>query len=370
MAWIDWHRKSEDLAAKASVHLRNGMPSRAQESYSEAAEAEVRALAELDRTKTRTLGITVVSAVSLWYKAKAYARAEELIHRALAEYSLPPFASEELKLLLQSVWLDSAQDASGVPFLPGKIMVSVKGAEIIPGAAPLGLIVEKIQTMEKLFYRTVEQVKGLPHRRRGDAPKDIKDLFSPWLFQAAPGSYQFALAIREPSQMLIPGIREDSERIAAKFFQIVGTSSGEHPDKILDIVGDSGYASTFLRLTRSLAPSGEIAQSVEISSVSQERPIVLGQETRRRISQSLKTLVPAAGIGVKEEPTDILGVLRGVQLDDDWIEVVTDDNETIRVVEARDTVDDVIGPMVNKRVLVKVMQSEEKARYLDIELVE
>lgn len=76
MTWSVLHSESERLAQQAQLALRNGDPERARVLYAEAARAESQALAELDPRKTRTLGVTAVSAVSLWYKAEEYARAE------------------------------------------------------------------------------------------------------------------------------------------------------------------------------------------------------------------------------------------------------------------------------------------------------
>jgi len=55
-----------------------------------------------------------------------------------------------------------------VNFLPGQVFVSVKGGEVITGGAPLDLIVEKVQTIQAMFYRTIEFIKDMPLRVRGD----------------------------------------------------------------------------------------------------------------------------------------------------------------------------------------------------------
>ena len=46
---------------------------------------------------------------------------------------------------------------------------------------------------------------------------------------------------------------------------------------------------------------------------------------------------------------------------------LTVDDERLRVVDAGDQVDDVIGSMVNKSVIVHVSMEREKRRFLDIE---
>jgi hypothetical protein len=52
--------------------------------YCLAADEEVKALENLDTSKTRTIGITVVSAVSLYYKAQEFLQAKRISHTALS----------------------------------------------------------------------------------------------------------------------------------------------------------------------------------------------------------------------------------------------------------------------------------------------
>ena len=69
--------------------------------YAKAADAEELAIADLDIAKVRTLGISAVSAVSLYYKAAKFERAEEVAARCLGFSTLPAFAREQLRNLLE-----------------------------------------------------------------------------------------------------------------------------------------------------------------------------------------------------------------------------------------------------------------------------
>ena len=69
MNWAMNHTESSKYASLAEVALRENNPQKATELYRLAAEKEVDAIKVLDSTKLRTLGITAVSAVSLYYKA-------------------------------------------------------------------------------------------------------------------------------------------------------------------------------------------------------------------------------------------------------------------------------------------------------------
>jgi predicted nucleotide-binding protein len=113
MNWLSFHQDSETLAASAHEALLRGDATRAKQLFGQAADAEERALEILNVDKPRTLGITAVSAVALWYKAGELDRAEQLAHRAAAMNAMPPFAKDELRELLQTIWSEQTQTAAG-----------------------------------------------------------------------------------------------------------------------------------------------------------------------------------------------------------------------------------------------------------------
>ena len=72
------------------------------------------------------------------------------------------------------------------------------------------------------------------------------------------------------------------------------------------------------------------------------------------------------------EQTEVIlnGTLRAVDLDKDWIDVAVD-GKSHHIVGLKDTLDDVIGPMVNRRVIVRVLQGTQHVlQFQDIELDE
>lgn len=70
MSWASYHAQSEHYANLAEDAVRQGDLDHAYEYYRLAAEQEISALGQLAPSKTRTLGITFVSAASLWFKAR------------------------------------------------------------------------------------------------------------------------------------------------------------------------------------------------------------------------------------------------------------------------------------------------------------
>jgi hypothetical protein len=370
MTWADLHRLSETLAADALVALRAGNLGDATALYSKAADAEEQAIGELDPSKQRTIGITAVSAVSLWFKAHEYVRAERLAFSVLSRNGLPDFAANDLRLLVQTIWTESSKRQAGVSFLPGQVTVSGTGGQIITGGAPLDLIVDKVQTIQALFYRTIEFLKGMPHRFHGPPIREIQESCRPWLFQAPPGSYQFSVAIQEPAQKDFFKENIKPDQVALHFLEIVKATSADEPKALEAVVPDRQYRTTFLKLSRNLAPTGRTFEMLEIKAAGEPRGIVLATESRSAINKTIRQQETSAEKREGEEEVSLKGVLRAVHLDKDWLEVTAEDR-SMHIEGLKDTIDDVIGPMVNRQVIVRAVKSgKTKLRFVDIELDE
>src|SRR5437016_2918744 len=201
MSWSEHHTESERLAAAAQEALRKADLAQAEALYVASGKAEQAAFVVLEHAKERTRGITAVSTVSLFYKGKDYASAQAFACRCLANEALPMFAVSQIQNLLQTVWGEQAIAAAGIKFAKQDVLVSVRGGEVVTGGAPLDLILRKVEEVRALFYRTVEFLMNKPLRLRGGPAQDIQGLFRPWLFQAPPGSYQFAVRLESPKQL-------------------------------------------------------------------------------------------------------------------------------------------------------------------------
>ncbi len=369
MSWVDLHKASEAAAIDAEQAFRVGNASQATLLYARAAELEQQALAAVDRTKARTRGITAVSAVSLWYKAVAYERAEQLAHSMLADPSIPPFARTDLRNLVQAIWTDSSMRAANVTFLPGQVFVSVKGGEVITGGAPLDLIVEKVQTIQSMFYRTIEFIRDMPLRSRGAPTRDIQESCRPWLFQAAPGSYQFSVAIQEPKQLDF--FRQDMrpDLVARHFLEILKATSSKDQQQLQTLVPKDDYRNVFLKLSRNLAPTGKTFDSIEFRTATGDILTALTPDARTAINQTLKKTRPVDAYDSQTTEEELIGILRAVDLDKDFLDVTVEGHH-FHVVGLGDAMDDVIGPMVNKNVKVLVLRGKGSIRLRDIELDE
>jgi hypothetical protein len=320
----------------------------------------VRALSELDSSKKRTLGITAVSAVSLYFKAKEFEKAELISHEWLASNKLPSFAVEQLQEILQTIWNERVFNKAGVSFAKGTVLVAVRGGLVVPGGAPLDLIHRKVDEVKNIFYRTIEMLLNRPFRRRGAPSTDIQEQFRPWLFQAAPSSYQFAVRVQKPAQMpLFPDDTPEIDEVVNKFFDVLSATSKDTHEELRKIVPDIDYRESFLKLTRNLAPTGKAFSRLEVKSATEleELPVVFLPESRKSINKTLRITKKKADEDQKLEEKQISGILRALHLDKDWIEITIPekDNESIMIFQTGDVIDDLVGPMVNQRVMVDVL---------------
>jgi hypothetical protein len=245
--------------------------------------------------------------------------------------------------------------------------VSVKGGEVITGGAPLDLIVDKVQTIQSIFYRTIEFLNGVTLRRIGRPTRELQESCRPWLFQSAPGSYQFSVAIQKPAQPDFFRHNVEPEQVASHFLQIVGASSAGDGKELEELVPDAGYRDTFLKLTRNLAPSGKNFERIEFRASGEHRPVAIGTDARIAINQQLRKRAEETS-SAEHAPEELRGILRAVHLDKDWLEVVVE-GKSFHVQGLQDAIDDVIGPMVNRFVYVRVVRTTKKRlKFLDIEL--
>jgi hypothetical protein len=370
--WLTLHRRSEALAAKAHEHVRFGDLAVAESVFRQAAEAEEAALATLDRSKPRTLGITAVSAIALYYKARCFERSMALAYQYLALPEIAGSARAQLDDLLLTLYSERDKSRMQGQFLPGSVTVSVKGGEILRGAAPLDLVVEKVKTLQSMFYRVVEWQWKKPLRRHGGPTKDITGTFQPWLVQEPAGSFQFSVAVKVSGQQdwVTPAQLEAAD-IARKFLDVVSTlSTDTDGEASRTLIPEDDYRSTFRKLLRNLTPTGDEFDSLVIKSKDRENiDVALDQSTRPKLDQVIRAELPVANAEAGEAPTDFLGVLRALDLDKDWLKIEIARGQQVEVKGVAQTVDDVIGPMVNKKVLLSAIRSKTGAlRYVDIQL--
>lgn len=372
MSWLVHHTRSEGYASQAEELRRRNEIDRAANLCRLAADAEVNALDNLNPSKIRTIGITAVSAVSLYFKAQEFGQAKKLAHKWLATDLLPAFAVEELEDLLQVIRFDESRVKSGIQFIEGEVLVSVKGGEVLYGAAPLDLILRKVEQISTMFYRTTEMLLDHPLRRRGSPSPEVKKYCDPWLFQAVPGSYQFSVQVRKPQdykQLSLPGMSAADvelrvEQITKTFLDIIRAATQDPEGELIEVVPQEDYRKAFLKSAQDLAPpvTGKTFNQIEIKSSSDDepRPVILLPETRLVIKEVLNKSEPEPPELPESKVISLRGTLRNLHLDDDWIEISIN-GKSQKIYGAGEEIDDRVGPMVNRRIVAEVLERSDKS---------
>ena len=370
MTWLTFHRQSETLAQKAHESLREGDQDGARRLFSQAAEFERQALASLGPDKGKTRSITAVSAAALLYKSGQFEEACQLAYGQLSDIALAEFARFQLEELVQTVYNEREKKKYDLSFLPGMVNVSVRGGEVLRGAAPLDLIVDRVKTIQAMFYRVIEWTTSRPHRK-GPPTKDVSQLFQPWLLQDAPGSFQFSVAIKASTQLeLFEKQNPGASDVAREFLSIVQTiSTDETGDATKALVPDADYRTTFRKLVRNLTPTGKEFDSLDLKSQGVEDAPRINAIARTKIAKVIRAELPKPVTG--EQAVELSGSLRAVDLNDDWLKIHVPEQGEEKVVGVSQQVDDVIGPMVNRQVLVRAVRTRTGSlRFVDIELAD
>jgi hypothetical protein len=372
MNWLTEHRKSEQYAANAESAMRLGNVDEATRYYTLAADAEATALKLIDYDKVKTFGITAVSAASLYFKGNDLDKSEEISIWSLSQPITPVFAKEQLKSIIQTIWNERIFRESGIEFVRGELLVSVAGGLVATGAAPLELVHRKVDEVKNLYFRAVEMLLGYPVRRKGFPPPEVRENFRPWIVQAPAGSYQFTLRVEKPQQAnFFEKFSPEVEKVTSTLLQVIGASSVASLNLLETLVPNEDYRDCFLKQTRNLAPTGKSFErlTIKATGMADTTSVVFSPQSRKALSETIKTRSKTKEPDYQVTKVQISGILVGLQLNQDWLEITVEDTgETLRIYETGDAIDDLIGPMVNHKVIVDVaVKKDGKKTFLDIQ---
>jgi hypothetical protein len=156
---------------------------------------------------------------------------------------------------------------------------------------------------------------------------------------------------------------------ARQFLEILEATSSEDQKQLETVVPKVEYRNVFLKLSRNLAPTGRTFDSIEFRTATGDAQIALTPEARTVINQTLKKGRPVDVQDSQATEEEIIGILRAVDLDKDFLDVAVR-GDSVHVIGLGDTMDDVIGPMVNRVKILVVHAARNSIRLRDIELDE
>jgi hypothetical protein len=348
------HGEAERLASQAEAERLRGNDFIAREFYREAAYFEEQALDLSPLSRSRTKGILAVSATSLYFKGGDFESAERIALRSLSIPDLVQFARTELRDTLQVIWEARDLELTERQISPEELQVAIRGSEIGAGRAPLGLVLDKIVGVRSLLYRITELLAGIPLRVKGGPTDEIRQICQPWVSEPQAGSYRFTIRLVQPLQpALIPDDRVTPAAIGQTLLQIIRTISPSgladfRQLRAEDAIPDAEYRSAILKLVRNLVPDGRRVREVEFTGTGGRLygEAILHAGSRYRIEDELRTNTGTVA------DQDVRGILRAVDLERSWVEVITDSTR-VRCRIGQQVLDDVIGPMLNRPVVAR-----------------
>ncbi|MBI2172556.1 MAG: tetratricopeptide repeat protein [Chloroflexi bacterium] len=370
----DPHYLAQQLSSQAETLMREGHVDEARALYLKASDWEARALHLVGPDKPRTLGILSVSLVSILCKAGDLQEAEKRACALLTNEDLPPFAHDQLRELLEVVWEEQTLLASTKQLTGVNIMVSLRGNDIGVGRAPTSLVLASISGIHSLLFRVTEFLGDYQFRTRGAPSGEVQDLCQPLVSQPLAGSYKFILSFTQPLQAeMFPTKRITAATISDWFVHFIQTVSPSAVDQmslpdVQTLVPDKRYRQALLKLTRNIVPDGQRIKEIEFVRGAEPKAsrALLSQGARFRIADSLRIDDPQSS----DEQPPIVGVLRGLELDKKWLSVRLPDGKDQKCTIGGEVLDDVVGPMVNKKVKVSGKWNRQKTKFNldDIEL--
>jgi hypothetical protein len=351
---LDVHRKAEQLMDQADLLAVRGQRQEAAALYRASASLEAEALDLIPPERQRTRGIVAVSAVALFRKAGAIREALRHAYRYLGREDLPESAHYELEELLDELRGEEAASQAEQVLSRNSIEWVFTGPAIGLGSAPLNLMLQKMDQIEKYGVRVFEYLLGAPPRLTGPVDPSIREAFGMTVSQPAAGSFRFQVRFLTPTKQLSlfsSDLPPSPEQVGEVFSEILGSVQNPIASRLADAVTDSRYREIFYTLVRSIAPDGRRLSRIQASNLSDTKPstVTLTPHTKKLITDQLG--VEKSHPSTEEEVV-ITNTLRALHLNKEWIELGSA-GEEIRCYTGKDIVlEDVVEGLVNRPVRV------------------
>jgi hypothetical protein len=375
------HQEAQELSSRAELARLGGKPEVARALYAQAADLELAGLQRLPADKPRSRGILAVSYAALLFKAGLYDRAEQAICGLLAADFSPPYR-DQLRELLQVTWEEQMLAQERMHYSGDEILVALRGGKIGVGTAPADMAARYLNAMNLIAFRAAELDAGLELRQHGPPAREIQAALQARATQPLGGSYRFSIRFVEPAQRSLFGEEEtpDPTRVSRMVVQIFRALERNDPGALMQAIPREEYRLPLARLARNVVPTGDALSEVEIRTANETsaEAVYLRPDVRRNVNEAIRVLSPPPAEPESSQET-IEGILRAVDLDRSWLHIVPDEGEPVRALTSPNELDDVIGPMVNRRVSARIQSESRRSRsgktamerrVIDIELLE
>jgi hypothetical protein len=276
-----------------------------------------------------------------------------------------------MKALLEAVWEEEIAKAANVRYSGQEVALSLKGGPVGMGTAPVDLALHTLSVSNNFASRLVEWSAGKAFRPSGPAGRDVLANVFARATQPAQGSYRFTIRFMEPRQKrLFEAVPFNPAEVARTFLDLTRAIAEGDARLVTEIVPKGPYRLALAKLSRNLFPSKATGATLEIRKADDSplHTVRLTHEHRAAATAVVRTLSPKPP---KESAERVVkGVLRALDLNRRWLRIEPPHDQPVKC-ETRPNLilDDVIGPMVNRRVVARVAErSGGRLVLLDVEL--
>jgi len=188
-------------------------------------------------------------------------------------------------------------------------------------------------------------------RRSGNPPKEVLELVQARALEPAPGSYLLEVRLTEPLQLaLFEKTRVSPHDVSENMFNFLDCLTHKYDyEKLEELVPQTDYRKALLQLTRNISPGGRRIK--EIGIYRKQKDKVQSIYLTDALPARIKEVIPKE-TREHESQKELRGILRALDLNKNFLILTLQDGQKEKCDIPRDMLDDVVGPMVNRDVVV------------------
>lgn len=350
------------LADRALGESLHGNATSALKLYQEAFQLEREAALEarVGNLGEPTTSVLHRSAATLALDAGEVREAERLVAAALS-YDPPDSIAEELRDLLEQVTFRRHLALRGVQLNPTEFQFAMTGSAVGFGIVSSDEFIDRVETVEKLVYRTAERKMQKPFREGGRRNKTLQNEVD--LFVSVPRAASFAVTFRIGSSYqppLLPGVEPLSVQLVDELLTCFELLERGDEQGIQARIPETAYFLNFVNLATKVLPDGKDITGVGFTAVGptgQVREVALRRPRKQRVRSES---VPISTVAVElqaAKPAPTVTVTGRLRMADELhhkneIRIETDEDAVFRVIVPAGLMSDIVKPLWAERVTV------------------
>ena len=258
----EFHHEAMEFASLALREQRYGNHEEALCLFQQALTNECAAIDALKEPIEPTYSILHRSAATLALDCNNLRKAEQLAARALSKE--PQYISQELHDVLELARFRRRLKDAGLELQPGEIRLSLAGEAVGDCAVGSREIFGRLQSLERLVYRTIERLLEMPYR--GKTPEKIRQGYP--IFVSAPQTASFSVSLRlgSPLGTGFSSGKLETAKIVNEIQDLMDAISRSNMAGLQELIPSPEYLRDFLIQAKKIAPDGRRVREVGITS--------------------------------------------------------------------------------------------------------